>query len=174
MVRERSLQIDQQQQRQRRALIFFTMVLAVFVCFCIIIGIGMLTPPPSLIPVGKLTDYRDDQPRRYPVPKLNISALIPQRATESINSEDVIFVRHLNDDSWIGLLGTDTLSGCFLYWDASDQLFKDNNCLGSRYTSEGRYLDGLTTGEQPQNMARLPVEVHDGQVFVRDELVRLK
>ena len=81
-------------------------------------------------------------------------------------------MRRESDGGWVALLGVDTLSGCFLYWDEQLGLFRDASCLGSRYTPDGRYLDGLTSGEQPQNMARLPVEVHDGQVFVRDELYR--
>ncbi|WP_410960036.1 hypothetical protein, partial [Salmonella sp. SAL4434] len=60
------------------------------------------------------------------------------------------------------------------YWNAESGLFTDNSCLGSRYTPDGRYQGGLITNQQPQPMARLVVEVRDGQVFVRDELERAR
>jgi hypothetical protein len=41
---------------------------------------------------------------------------------------------------WVALLGVDTLSGCFLYWDEQAGLFQDVSCLGARYTPDGRYL----------------------------------
>jgi len=168
MLRERSIEADQQARHQRRALIIFAAALLALLGLCSVVGLRMLVPPTPLIAAGRIQDYTNNQPRRYSVPKLNVSELIYRR--DSINSADVIFVRRQSDSSWIGLLGVDTLSGCFLYWDAAAGLFKDINCLGSRYSPDGRYLDGLTTGEQPQNMARLPIELRDGNVFVRDEL----
>lgn len=168
MLRRRSIEAAVEARRQRRALIVFALAALVLIGACSVIGLRMLAPPTPLIPAGRVADYTDAQPRRYAVPKLDISSLITRR--DSINSEDVIFVRREQDGAWSALLGVDTLSGCFLYWDAAAGLYKDINCLGSRYTPDGRYLDGLTTGEQPQNMARLPVEIRDGQVFVRDEL----
>ena len=104
------------------------------------------------------------------MPRLKTSTLIQRR--DQTMSEDLIYVRHDGSGDWIALLGVDTLSGCFLYWDEQASLFQDVSCLGARYTPDGRYLDGLQSGEQPQNMARLPVDVRDDQVFVRDEIVR--
>ena len=174
MLRNRSIEIAQEQRRQRRALVLFVVALLVLLGLCAIMGMRMLAPPTPLIAAGRIEDYSDNRPHRYGVPKLKVSEFIQRREADSISSEDVIYVRRESDGSWVGLLGVDTLSGCFLYWDPSDGLFKDVNCLGSRYTPDGRYLDGLTTGETPQNMARLPVEVRDGQVFVRDELERAR
>lgn len=174
MLRERSIQIAQEQRRQRRALFLFLVVLVLLLGLCSVAGLRMLVPPTPLIAAGQVGDYADNRPHRYSVPKLKTSELIQRRASEAIASEDVIYVRRESDGSWVGLLGVDTLSGCFLYWDPSDGLFKDVNCLGSRYTPDGRYLGGLTTGETPQNMARLPVEVRSNQVFVRDELARVR
>ncbi len=170
LLRERSIRIAQEERRQRRALILFLASLAVLLGFCAVASLGMLTPPTPLIAVGRVEDYTDEQPRRYDVPRLRISSMIPRR--DPGMSEDVLYVRRDGDATWIALLGVDTLSGCFLYWDAQLGLYRDVNCLGARYTPDGRYLDGLISGEQPQNMARLPVEVRDGQVFVRDELYR--
>ena len=172
MLRQRSIEINRQQRRQRWALALFMIALAGLLVVCAVLGFRMLTPPTPLIPAGRVADYTGNQPRRYSVPMLKVSRLINRR--DSINSEDVIFVRRESDGSWVALLGVDTLSGCFLYWDAPRGLYEDINCLGSRYTPDGRYLDGLMTGEQPQNMARLPVELHDDQVFVRDELARVR
>ena len=168
MLRQRSIETAVEQRRQRRALIAFAVTLIALVFVCGAVLWGMLVRPTPLIPTGRVEDYTDAKPHRFSVHKLSISELIQRR--DSINSEDVVFVRRESDGSWVGLLGVDTLSGCFLYWDETAALYKDVNCLGSRYTPDGRYLDGLMTGEQPQNMARLPVEVRDGQVFVRDEL----
>jgi Rieske Fe-S protein len=170
MLRERSTEIARQQRRQRRALVLFLAAAILLVLFCSVAGLRMLAPPPTLIAAGHVEDYTDQYPRRYDVPKLQISSMIPRR-DQSI-SEDVIYVRREGDNGWVALLGVDTLSGCFLYWDAETGLFKDVNCLGSRYTPDGRYLDGLISGETPQNMVRLPVEVNDGQVSVRDEIAR--
>jgi Rieske Fe-S protein len=170
MLRERSIQIAEEQRRQRRALILFAAAALVLLSLCLVIGVRLLAPPTPQIPVGFVSDYIGNQPRRFSVPMLKVSTLI-QRRERSI-SEDTIYVRRESDGSWVALLGVDTLSGCFLYWDDQAGLYRDINCLGSRYTPDGRYLDGLITGEQPQNMARLPVDVRDGQVFVRDELMR--
>jgi Rieske Fe-S protein len=171
MLRRRSIKLAQQQRSQRRALLLFAAVLLVLLGFCAVAGWRFLVLPTKLIPAGAIAEYVDDQPRRFSVPRLEISKLIASR--ESLNSEDVVFVRR-DGDTWVALLGVDTLSGCFLYWDAAAGLYTDNNCLGSRYTPDGRYQGGLKTGQQPQDMARLPVEVRDGQVFVRDELERAR
>ena len=170
MLRERSIRIAEEQRRQRRALIVFAAAALVLLSFCAVIGVQLLARPAPEIPAGFVSEYTSNQPRRFAVPMLKVSSLIQRRARNI--SEDTIFVRHENDGSWVALLGVDTLSGCFLYWDDQVGLYHDVNCLGSRYTPDGRYLDGLITGEQPQNMARLPVDVRDGQVFVRDELMR--
>jgi Rieske Fe-S protein len=170
MLRKQSIEIAQQERNQRRALLLFAAVLLILLGLCAVIGLQILAPPTPLIPVGRVEDYGDEQPRRFSVPRLEISQLIPTR--DSLNSEDVIFVRREGASGWIALLGVDTLSGCFLYWDAAAGLYRDANCLGSRYTPDGRYQGGLLSGEQPQHMARLPVEVRDGQVFVRDAIQR--
>jgi Rieske Fe-S protein len=172
MLRRRSIEIARQQRSQRRALLLLAAALMLLLGFCAVAGLRIIAAPAKLIPAGRVEEYIDDKPHRLNVPRLKISELIPSR--DSLNTEDVIFVRRDGDGGWIALLGVDTLSGCFLYWDAAAGLYTDNNCLGSRYTPDGRYQGGLTSGEQPQNMARLPVEVRDGQVFVRDELDRIR
>jgi Rieske Fe-S protein len=168
MLRERAIQIALEQRRQRRALLIFALALIVLTGLCAVIGLQVLTRQAAPIPAGNVSDYTDTRPRRFDVPRLRTSALI-QRRDQSL-SEDVIYVRRAGDGGWIALLGVDTLSGCFLYWDEQLGLYRDVNCLGARYTPDGHYLDGLKSGEQPQDMARLPVDVQDGQVFVRDEL----
>jgi Rieske Fe-S protein len=170
MLRERSIQIAIEQRRQRRALIIFALVLAAFIGFCGLFGLRLLMLQAPAIPVGQVIDYDDQKPHRFEVPRLKTSSFIQRR--DQTMSEDIIYVRHDGSGDWIALLGSDTLSGCFLYWDEQAGLFKDVSCLGARYTPDGRYLDGLQSGEQPQNMARLPVDVRDDQVFVRDEIVR--
>jgi Rieske Fe-S protein len=170
MLRQRAIQQAQEDRRQRRALIVFATAALVLVGLCAAIGWGLIAPPTPLVAAGRVDDYADQQPHRIAVHKLQVSSLIARR--DSTLSEDTIYVRRESDGSWVALLGVDTLSGCFLYWDDQLGLFRDANCLGSRYTPDGRYLDGLRSGETPQNMARLPVEVRDGQVFVRDELAR--
>jgi Rieske Fe-S protein len=170
MLRERSIQIAEEARKQRRALILFALVLLLVLGFCGAIGFRLLTLPAKLIPAGRVSDYADGKPRQLSVPRLQVSSLISQR--DATLSEDTIFVRQERDGSWIALLGIDTFSGCFLYWDAQAGLFHDVNCQGARYTPDGRYLDGLNSSQQPQNMARLPVEIRDDQVFVRDELSR--
>lgn len=169
MLRERSIQIAIEQRRQRRALIIFALVLAVLIGFCALFGLRLLTLESPPIPVGKVADYADQKQRRFEVARLKTSTLIQRR--DQTLSEDLIYVRH-DESGWVALLGVDTLSGCFLYWDEQAGLFRDVSCLGARYTPDGRYLDGLQSGEPPQNMARLPVDVRGDDVFVRDEIVR--
>ncbi|MFL5806376.1 MAG: hypothetical protein ACJ8CR_32185 [Roseiflexaceae bacterium] len=172
MLRKRSIDIARQERGQRRALLFFVAALVVLLGFCAVAGARILVPPPQLIPAGRVEDYTDNRPRRFSVPRLKVSELI--QARDPLNSEDVIFVHHTGASEWVALLGVDTLSGCYLYWDTAAGLYRDSNCLGSRYTPDGRYQSGLMIGQQPQDMARLPVEVRDGQVFVRDELQRVR
>lgn len=170
MLRQRAIQQANTERQQRRALVIFAIAALALVGMCAVIGWRFIIPPSTLIPAGHVGDYTTAQPLRFEVPRLAVSGLIGRR--DETLSEDTIFVRRDSDGSWVALLGVDTLSGCFLYWDDQLGLFHDINCLGSRYTPDGHYLDGLRTGEQPQNMARLPVEVRDDQVFVRDELQR--
>ena len=170
MLRQRSIQIAIEQRRQRRALMIFALAVLVMLGFCALYGLRLLTLQRPAIPAGKVADYVDQKPRRFDVPRLKTSTLI-QRRDQTV-SEDPLYVRRDSDGSWIALLGVDTLSGCFLYWDEQAGLFRDVSCLGARYTPDGRYLDGLQSGEPPQNMARLPVEVRDDEVFVRDEIAR--
>jgi Rieske Fe-S protein len=170
MLRERSIQIAIEQRRQRRALIIFALAQAVLVGFCGLYSLRLLTLQAPAIPVGNVVDFADQKQRRFEVPRLKTSTLIQRR--DQTLSEDLIYVRHDSASGWIALLGVDTLSGCFLYWDERSGLFQDVSCLGARYTPDGRYLDGLQSGEQPQNMARLPVDIRDGKVFVRDEIAR--
>ena len=170
MLRERSIQIAIEQRRQRRALIIFTLALAILIGFCGFFGLRLLMLQAPAIPAGKVAEYADQKQHRLEVPRLKTSTLIQRR--DQTMSEDLIYVRHDGAGEWIALLGVDTLSGCFLYWDEQAGLFQDVSCLGARYTPDGHYLDGLQSGEQPQNMARLPVDVRDDQVFVRDEIVR--
>ncbi|HNP86943.1 MAG: hypothetical protein JST60_12250 [Chloroflexi bacterium SZAS-1] len=167
---DRAIELALEARRQRRALFIFIAVVALLLVFCAVVGFRMLTPPPKTLLVGRVADFADGQPHRISVPKLELSSLITRR--DATLSEDTVFVRHASDGSWVALLGVDTLSGCFLYWDATVDVFQDVNCQGSRYTIDGKYIDGLNTGEQPQNMARLVVEVREDQVFVRDERVR--
>ena len=168
MLRERSIQIEREWRKQRRSLIIFSLVLLVVVGFCSVLGFQLLTLPAKQIAAGRVGDYADGKPHRISVPRLQVSSMILQR--DDSLSEDTIFVRRDSDGSWVALLGLDTFSGCFLYWDAQAGLFHDINCQGARYTPDGKYLDGLNSSQQPQNMARLPVEVRDDQVYVRDEL----
>ncbi len=168
MLHERSIQIAQDERKQRRALVLFALVLLVVIGFCSAIGFQLLTLPAKLIAAGRVSDYTDGKPHRLSVPRLQVSSMILQR--DETLSEDTIFLRRESDGSWIALLGIDTFSGCFLYWDAQLGLFHDVNCQGARYTPDGLYLDGLNSSQQPQNMARLPVEVRDDLVFVRDEI----
>jgi hypothetical protein len=169
MLHQRSIQIAIEQRRQRRALLIFALALIVLLGFCALYGLRLLTLQRPAIPAGRVADYVDQKTHRFDVPRLKTSTLIQRR--DQTLSEDVIYVRR-DGESWTAFLGVDTLSGCFLYWDEPAGLFRDVSCLGARYTRDGRYLDGLQSGEQPQNMARLPVEVRDGQVFVRDEIAR--
>jgi Rieske Fe-S protein len=170
MLRERSIQIAIEQRRQRRALIIFALALAVLIGFCALFGLRLLTLESPPIPVGKVSDYADQKQRRFEVARLKTSSLIQRR--DQTLSEDPIYVRRDESGGWVALLGVDTLSGCFLYWDERAGLFQDVSCLGARYTPDGRYLDGLQSGEPPQNMARLPVDVRGDEVFVRDEIAR--
>ena len=170
MLRQRAINQARQERHQRRALLVFAAAaLVLLLGFCGLYGLRLLMLQGPAIPVGTVAEYTDQRTRRFDVPRLKTSTLIQRR--DQTLSEDVIYVRRENGGDWTALLGVDTLSGCFLYWDEQLGLYRDINCLGSRYTPDGRYLDGLLTGEQPQNMARLPVDVRDGQVFVRDELL---
>jgi Rieske Fe-S protein len=170
MLRQRAIQQAEQERRQRRALIVFALAALMLLGLCAAIGWRFIAPPSRLIPAGRVGDYADGRVRRLVAPRLAISGLIARR--DSTLSDDTIYLRRESGGVWVALLGVDTLSGCFLFWDEQLGLFRDANCLGSRYTPDGRYLDGLKSGEQPQNMARLAVEVRDGEVFVRDELAR--
>jgi Rieske Fe-S protein len=170
MLRQRAINQARQERHQRRALLLFALAGVILLGLCSVIGWRLIAPPTTLIAAGSVGDYTTTQPRRFSVRQLDVSKLIARR--DATFSEDTLFVRRDSDGTWVALLGIDTLSGCFLYWDDQLGLFQDINCLGSRYTPDGHYLDGLRTGEQPQNMARLPVEVRDDQVFVRDELLR--
>lgn len=170
MLRRRATEIAAQERRQRRALIVFAFVGLLLAGLCALISFRLLTLPGQSISAGQVSDYADGRFRRLSVPRLNTSSMIVAR--DSVLSEDPIFVRRTPDGRWIALLGVDTASGCFLYWDEPNSQFLDANCQGARYDIDGTYLGGLGSATQLPRMARLAVEVRDGQVFVRDELAR--
>jgi Rieske Fe-S protein len=141
--------------------------------FCAMMGWAMVARGPREIAAGRVEQYRVNEPRRLEVEQLNVSSWIRRRGDFS---QDVVYVMRDQDEQWRAYLGMDTLTGCFLTWDPDAQLFKAINdplCLGSRYTPDGRYLDGQFSGEPSQPMALLPVEIRDGNVVVLDQLVRV-
>ncbi|MCG8346904.1 MAG: hypothetical protein MI924_03905 [Chloroflexales bacterium] len=172
MLRERSLQIQRQERNQRLALIIFGIALFGVVLFCAMIGWQILAPGPREIAAGAVNTYSVNTPQRFVVPKLAVSAWVRQRRDVS---EDVVFVFYDQDGSWRAFLGMDTVTGCFLDWNAAEQLFvasRDPECLGARFTPDGRYLDGGNPAQQQQQMIQLPVETRTNTVVVFDQLFR--
>ena len=91
MLRKRSDERARQERGQQRALLLFAAALLVLIGFCAVAGWQMLVRPPRLLAAGAVADSIAEQPRRFSVPKLRVSELIPKG--DSINTEDVIYVR---------------------------------------------------------------------------------
>src|SRR5262245_61260210 len=118
MLRQRSIQINNQERQQRLALFIFALVVLGVAAFCGMIGWSMLARGPRAIPAGRVEEYTTNVPRRMEVKKLAVSSWIRRRPE---GSEDVVFVMHDQDGAWHAYLGMDTLTGCFLSWDPGSQ-----------------------------------------------------
>ena len=171
MLSQSSPQIQQQERRQRLLFALFGLALTIaLVSFCFV-GFQIVARSPREIDAGRVSDYVDNVPRRFAVEKLDVSTWSQRRMDVS---DDIIFVMREQDGTWRALLGLDMRTGCFLSWDADNQLFvspSDPQCLSTRYTPDGRYLDGVEISEPPRPMAELRLEIRDGMVVVFDSLV---
>lgn len=158
----------ERQQRLWYALFGAVAILSV-VLFCFL-GTQVIAPGPREIPVGKVDDYPINAPQRFAVEKLEVSSWADERPEVS---DDILYVMLEESGDWFALLGLDMRTGCFLSWDTEQSLYtapNDGECGGTRYTPDGRYLDGEHMDRPPRPMARLQVEVRDGNVFVIDKL----
>jgi Rieske Fe-S protein len=171
-MQETSQQIAQQERYQRfwMAMVGLSLLLVMGV-FCFI-GSQIITPEPREIAAGQVDTYVDNVPQRLAVEKLAISDWVERRMKVS---EDIIFVMRDGDGVWYALLGVDMRTGCFLHWEEQDSLYmspSDPNCLEARYTPDGRFVDSLPSSDAPKPMARLEVEIREGEVIVLDKLLR--
>ncbi len=171
MFSQSSPQIQQQERQQRLLFALFGLALTIaLVVFCFV-GFHIVARSPREIDAGRVNEYVDNVPRRFAVEKLDVSTWAQRRMDVS---DDIIFVMREQDGTWRALLGLDMRTGCFLSWDRDDQLFvapSDPQCLDTRYTPDGRYLDGFEISEPPRPMAELRMEIRDGSVIVFDSLV---
>lgn len=162
---------DERAERRRRWLYrAFAVALGLATITCMGLGGMMLMPGTSLIRLGMTSNFTSagKAPVDIPVKQLAVSRLIPNRPALS---EDVIYV--VSDGRALrAFLGTDPNSGCFLSWRDREQVFADS-CAQHTYGFNGRNTDQLAAaGSQPANMVELPVQVHDGVLFVEDRILR--
>ncbi len=111
------------------------------------------TAPVSL---GKLSDWPAG---RDPVPQ-TVSFLERDGYSRETRRERVFLVR---DGSGAAVFSaTCTHLGCAVAWDAGSQTFRCP-CHGGVYGIDGR----VVSGPPPRPLRRLPIEIRDGEVFVR-------
>ena len=161
---------DFQEERRRRVLyLIFAAGLGVAALICAVLGYFVFIPESSLVRLGPEDRFAtaDSAPVDVAVKQLNISELIPNRPTLS---EDIIFVVR-DRGTFRAFLGTDPSSGCFLSWQAAEQLFMDR-CAQHSYGFTGRNTNQLATGTtRPVNMVELPVRVENGILFAEDRFL---
>jgi hypothetical protein len=162
---------DIREERRRRLLyIIFALGMGLAVVICGVVGFLAFLPESSLVRLGPEERFAEaaTEPVDVAVKQLSISELIPNRPTLS---EDVIFV--IRDRGTLrAFLGTDPSSGCFLSWQADQQLFVDS-CAQHSYGFTGRNTNQVAIGTtRPVNMVELPVRIQDGILFVEDRFLR--
>lgn len=111
------------------------------------------TAPVSL---GKLSDWPAG---RDPVPQ-TVSFLERDGYSRETRRAGVFLVR---DGSGVAVFSaTCTHLGCAVAWDAASRTFRCP-CHGGVYGIDGR----VVSGPPPRPLRRLPIEIRDGEVFVR-------
>jgi len=111
------------------------------------------SPPP--VPIGPETAFAPGSPVE------TVLAYSLPDAYRVENRRDTIFVVR-RPEGLIALSPTCTHLGCSVRWDASSSLFRCP-CHGGSYHPDG----SVAGGPPPRPLARLPIEIRAGQVFVR-------
>ncbi len=161
---------DFREERRRRFLyVKFAISISVAAVICAVLSYFVFIPESSLVRLGPEERFATagSTPVDIAVKQLSISELIPNRPTLS---EDIIFIVQ-DRGAFRAFLGTDPSSGCFLSWQAAEQLFMDS-CAQHSYGFTGRNTNQLATGTtRPVNMVELPVRVENGVLFAEDRFL---
>ena len=56
--------------------------------------------------------------------------------------------------------------GCFILWDEEKQYFHDP-CYGSRFTEDGKYIEGPAQ----RDLDQLPARMENGMIWITNEIV---
>lgn len=110
--------------------------------------------PPSPVPVGPEAAFAAGSP---------VEAVLSYSRPDAYRIEsrrDTIFVVR-RPEGLIALSPTCTHLGCSVRWDAASSLFRCP-CHGGSYHPDG----SVAGGPPPRPLARLPIEIRAGQVFV--------
>jgi Rieske Fe-S protein len=111
--------------------------------------------PPAPVPVGPETAFAAGSP---------VEAVLSYSRPDAYRIEsrrETIFVVR-RPEGLIALSPTCTHLGCSVRWDAASSLFRCP-CHGGSYHPDG----SVAGGPPPRPLARLPIEIRAGQVFVR-------
>jgi Rieske Fe-S protein len=111
--------------------------------------------PPAPVPIGPEAAFAAGSP---------VEAVLTYSRLDAYRIEsrrDTIFVVR-RPEGLIALSPTCTHLGCSVRWDAASSLFRCP-CHGGSYHPDG----SVAGGPPPRPLARLPIEIRAGQVFVR-------
>ena len=156
-------QTEREERSLRIAKLLIITMVVVVTAACIFFLYLIVVPSPTRYALGPAADFPTDVPVERNVPELSISTFIELRPKVS---QDIVFVTHKADGSWLGLLGVDTDSGCFLRWDEQQQSYLDA-CSGRSYTRQGINRAGDV---RVLRMLPLPITVQDGTVLIEDRV----
>ncbi|MFZ1769518.1 MAG: hypothetical protein WAU00_09990 [Caldilinea sp.] len=128
-----------------------------------------------LLPLEKLRPGNNVSPLRAPFATHDRqSPLVGYTAAGEIDYQiydarlwptDVIVVAS-EADAPLVFLARSPHGGCLLRWDSTEMRLSDP-CSGSHFDLTGQYL----SGPSPRHLDRLPSEVRDGMIWVRNEII---
>lgn len=142
----------------------------ILVATCMALMVLMSAPTNVTRPIGRDTEYTVGEVYQEAIERLSITELMPGAPNWS---EDIVYVIKQPDASYRAYLGIDPVTGCKINWQAASSRFVDSTCSQTQYSIAGRNeSQAATLAGSPQHMVELMVNVEEGRVVIRDQIMR--
>lgn len=156
-------EIERIERSRKRATRLLMVVMSLATLFCGALFIYIISPPPREYSIGPVSQFPIGQTIQVSVKQLKASETIVSRPEVS---DDPLLVTRLSADQWRVFLAWDSLSGCIVLYQQSDQTYRDQ-CSDRVYDERGL----LISESRRLRLGELPVTIVGDQVQIRDELL---
>ncbi|KPL88110.1 hypothetical protein [Herpetosiphon geysericola] len=156
-------EVERLERSRKRATRLLTLVMGLATLFCGALFVYIISPPARTYTLGPVSQFPLGQTVQVSVKQLVASETIASRPEVS---DDPLLVTRLSADQWRVFLAWDSLSGCIVIYEQSNQTYRDQ-CSDRVYDEQGF----LISENRRLRLGQLPVTVVDEQVQIRDELL---